>query len=82
MKFSPGDTLPNGAKLIDIRQLADCFVVLGNFRNEYVTWEMSSDGATYWGHYFGDDRHAAFKNFCERRRKAFEDFAVPPTYQS
>jgi len=46
-KFTAGDRLENGAKILE-RSGA---VVLCSFGREFVTWRIDMDGHAYWGHY-------------------------------
>jgi hypothetical protein len=72
--FNPelANTLPNGAKILDRRQIGEYWVWFAEFHGPqpYVTWvsNVSSPGETYWGHY-----HTLFlkgyDEFCERIRE-------------
>ncbi len=44
----------------------DCFIVLAEWRGEYVTWTYSNDCAFYYGHYFQSDVDGAIADYHER----------------
>lgn len=73
-----GDTLPNGATVLDRRPLTDRAGLLKaeivlchiphNRHTPYATWQRNiEEDATYWGHYF-DDRYDAEADFKTRGR--------------
>jgi len=48
-----GDMLPNGATFIGSRCRAKGeWIVLANYRGEFVTWASTVNGETFWGRYF------------------------------
>ena len=49
-QFNSGDTLPNGALVIETRGDK----VLARWHEQFVTWVMCPEGYCYWGHYFSD----------------------------
>lgn len=48
-----GDTLPNGATFIGCRRRAPGeYIILANYKGEFVTWAATPNGDTFWGRYF------------------------------
>ena len=67
--FNPSlaNTLPNGATIIDRREIGNTWVWLcdnGGYM-PYVTWISSCDGDTVWGHYY-EHYDNAYEDFCIR----------------
>jgi hypothetical protein len=58
VNLKPGDTLPNGACIIEIKRRAvgDSKIVLAHMPGRtqpFVTWEcIRFDSSCHWGHYF------------------------------
>lgn len=73
-----GDKLPNGATVIRFVSIGAAtrtvyFVMAWTGRdaddkNNFATWEMDSEGNTFWGHYFHNDFEGAYADFEDRRR--------------
>jgi hypothetical protein len=57
--FNEIKELNNGARPITFRGDK----VLANWSGEYVVWTHDDNGNTFWGHYFKDDRLAAWRYF-------------------
>jgi len=66
--IKPGKMLRNGA--IVITHTKDYVLAVWDKGNtagyEYVSWALSVDGDTCWGHYYGDDFTDAVKSFQDR----------------
>lgn len=68
-----GGTLANGATPIAWITTAHGDQYVAAERNDapqgtadqFVTWQMADDGATFWGHYFAD-RDDALADLCQR----------------
>lgn len=46
----------------------NCYVVLAQWKGEFVTWRADKDGNTSWGRYFGYDITKAMKDYTRRVR--------------
>jgi len=65
--INKGDTLKNGAIVLDVSTTGVYGVVLADMHGQFVTWEFRTDELnTYWGHYFNGDEAAAKNDFTAR----------------
>lgn len=62
------EPLPNGAIIIHFAICNETIIYLCNWKNEYVTWESSTEhwGSPYWGHYHQRDYNAAKSDYHKR----------------